>query len=160
MGDSPTAGGQEHAHRKDMHADSLATIFTICRCKADEIEMRRLVAICRADYKKRQITGCIFWTGTFFAYVLEGTTRQLGTTVALMGKSGRQMSPRVVLQDKLLLRRFSGPPLAFVPVSDFDDVVSAAYEGSGDTRAARVLLALLTEEYFGHVADSEASVVA
>lgn len=128
-----------------MHSDSLAKIFAISQCDADEIEMRRLVAIYRADFKKRQVTGCIFWTGSFFAYLLEGTSKQLARTVAQLSTSSRQSSPRVVLQGKVTARQFSRSLLPFVPVADFEDSVSDAY-GSGCTDAARVLVAMLTEE--------------
>jgi len=130
-----------------MHTDSLATIFTISQCTADETERRRLVAISRSNLKKLNVTGCLFWTGRFFGHVLEGTSRQLAKALTAPCNGGRLSSPKVVLQTRIETREFGAAPLAFVPVPDFDEVVSGVYEGVGGSHAARVLVALLIGEY-------------
>lgn len=131
-----------------MRTDSLATIFTISQCTADETERRRLVAISRGNLKKLNVTGCLFWTGQFFVHVLEGTGHQLGRALAAQCSSARQASPKVILQTRLETRQFGAEPLAFVEATVFDTAVGGAYEGSVGTQTARILMALLIGEYF------------
>lgn len=131
-----------------MRTDSLATIFTISQCTADETERRRLIAISRGNLKKLHVTGCLFWTGRFFVHVLEGTGHQLGRALAAQCISGRQASPKVMRQARLETRQFGTAPLAYVEATDFDGAVAGVYEGSAGNQAERILLALLIGEYF------------
>lgn len=131
-----------------MRTDSLATIFTISQCTADETERRRLVAISRGSLKKLQVTGCLFWTGRFFVHVLEGTGQQLGRALAAQCSSGRQACPKVMRQARLETRQFGAEPLAYVEAVDFDSAVAGVYEGNAGNQAERILLALLIGEYF------------
>ena len=136
-----------------MHGDRLSTIFIASRCQAADLELRRLVAITRVNNKKRQITGCLFWTGQYFAQILEGTSVQLSQAVSRLCDGGRQTAPRILFQSQIDARQFDNSHLAFMPAPDFEEAVAEAHAGGGRLHQFQILFALLVQEHHEYASE-------
>jgi len=115
------------------------------------MELRRLIAISRNRNRKRRVSGCIFSTAQYFAYVLEGKTADLSQIIKTLCVDGRQSAPRVLIQCAIEFRRFGDWPLAHLDAREFEESLGNAYRCECSLSALRVLLELLVQEHFEHL---------
>lgn len=134
-----------------MNNDAVSMIFMVSQCRASDIELRRLIAISRNRNRKRRVSGCIFSTTHYFAYVLEGSTAELSRIIKNLCIDGRQAAPRILLQCAIEHRRFGEWPLAHLDARAFESTLSDAYRGRCALATLRVLLELLMQEHFEHL---------
>ena len=139
-----------------MHEERGSRIFIVSQCCASDLELRRLVAISRLKHQKRNISGCLFWTGRYLAHLLEGTSSELGLAVQGMCGDGRQAAPKILFQGQVGVRHFNSSAFAFVPVREFDEAVAEAYDDTASLANRRILLDFLVQEHAEHAFDLEA----
>jgi hypothetical protein len=131
-----------------MNNDAVSTIFMVSQCRASDIELRRLIAISRSRNRKRGVSGCIFSTAHYFAYVLEGKTAELSRIIKTLCLDGRQAAPRILVQCAIEYRRFGEWPLAHLDAQEFESTLADAYRGRYPLATLRILLELLVQDHF------------
>ena len=131
-----------------MQSDHAALVFFISEARAPDLELRRLIAISRHKNRKRGLCGCLFSTPRYFAYIMEGTTKELSALLKTLCVDGRQAAPRILVQTSVEHRHFENWPLAHMPASEFEEALAAAYAGDRNVERTRLLLELLMQEHF------------
>ena len=131
-------------------------VFIVSQCRVSDLELRRLVAITRARNLRRNISGCLFWTGRYLAHMLEGPSTELALTVQGLYGDGRQADPKILFQGRVGVRHFNSSEFGFVSATDFDEAVAEAYDAAGGIANRRILLDFLVQEHAEHAFDTDA----
>ncbi len=86
----------------------LRQLFYLSRAatKLTDVDIRQIVQTSQRNNRRKDITGCLLYSGQHFAQVLEGDAAALDELVARIAKDSRHSGFVVVIDREVSVRRF------------------------------------------------------
>lgn len=103
----------------------LRQLFYVSRAAATltELEVRQILQISQRNNRRKDITGCLLYTGTHFAQVLEGEPALLDELVDRIARDTRHSDFVVAIDHQVGIRRFPDWSMGILYKSDTADRV-------------------------------------
>ena len=86
----------------------LKQLFYVSRAGTgvDDDEVRRILAVSQRNNRRRDVTGCLLFSGRHFAQVLEGVGGEVDALQAVIGRDPRHLQMRQVFERPAQMRRY------------------------------------------------------
>lgn len=122
-----------------MHAADLSSVFYVSRARANSAQVEGIVGHSRRNNLARGMTGGMFYTGNYFAQVLEGPAETVVRTLAAIRADDRHEGMRILAEGPQAVRRFAVWTMGFVVLPFADQIILPLMAGPIDADAARNL---------------------
>ena len=121
----------------------------------DASDVAQIAALSRRDNYRRDVTGCLLYTGSAFAQVLEGRPDDVEALALKLRRDPRHFDFRVVRDTTVQLRAYSNWSMGCVLRPDLADEVQAILDDDTGTRSPtdvdRLLAEMRTDTVFGEL---------
>ena len=109
----------------------LKQVFYLSRAVSNmsEAQVRQIQNISQRNNRKKDITGCLLFTGAHFAQVLEGESSAVDQLVERISRDIRHANVLVVIDRSISIRRYPGWSMGFLVRLDMTDRVESLLSG-------------------------------
>ena len=124
----------------------LRQLFYLSRAAATitQPEIRKILLVAQRNNRKRDITGCLLYSGKHFAQVLEGDPAAIAEVLARIDKDARHNSVVVVIDHEVSTRRFPDWSMGILYKLDIANRLEALLQ-SNDSLSKDLALELMDE---------------
>ena len=88
-------------------------------------EVSQILSISQRNNRRKDITGCLLYSGRHFAQVLEGNPDLLNDTLARIAKDGRHCDVKIVMDRMVVSRAFPNWSMGILYKLDVDDGIES-----------------------------------
>lgn len=131
----------------------LRQVFYISRIAEgiDERAIRNILALSRRSNRMLDVTGCLSFTGGFFAQVLEGREEAIAELLPRIAVDHRHLDFRMVLDRRVTLREYPLWSMAYLASEALGDDIALLFASSEPTprKAAQVMGRLKPDTVMG-----------
>lgn len=106
---------------------SLVQLFYVSRARVtvDNEAVKAILAASRRNNYRDDITGCLLFSGRFFAQVLEGRADVTERKLELIGLDSRHTDFRLLLERQVLVRAYPDWTMGYLHDQDLEDELEA-----------------------------------
>jgi Sensors of blue-light using FAD len=95
-----------------------------------DVEVRRILFASRRNNRRRDITGCLLFSGRHFVQVLEGEREVLSDLIAHIGADPRHDNVQVVVDQEVRIRRYPNWSMGILYKLEVADRIEAILAGA------------------------------
>ena len=102
---------------------SLVQLFYVSRAASpyDEETVKAVLAISRRNNRRDDVTGCLLFSGRYFAQVLEGSSEVTTGRLDQISTDPRHVDVRLLVERPILLREYGDWSMGYLHDLDFED---------------------------------------
>lgn len=125
---------------------ALLRVFYVSRTVGDADQLvRRLLAVCQMNNRRRDVTGMLAFSGAHFAQVLEGHEEDVRALLASIARDKRHTGMQTILEETTATRQFEGWSMGYVEGFGAADQLEAFLTGQARADAREFFLRLFAD---------------
>jgi hypothetical protein len=119
----------------------------------DSVVIQHVLQVARRNNRQLDITGCLLYSGRYFAQVLEGRKEQVQPLARRIASDPRHRNVRVLLENHRIDRQYGGWSMAYLHDSELEDRLEGLLlEGGEPTAIADVICRMKPDTVMGALA--------
>ncbi|MEO8524006.1 MAG: BLUF domain-containing protein [Caldimonas sp.] len=106
---------------------SLQQVFYVSRAvtRYDTDSVQTILGQSRRNNQRQDVTGCLLFSGCYFAQVLEGRQEAVEASLERIGSDPRHVDVRVLVRRPIVLRAYSAWSMGYLHDLDLEDELAA-----------------------------------
>lgn len=119
----------------------------------DSVVIQHVLQVARRNNRQLDITGCLLYSGRYFAQVLEGRKEQVQPLARRIASDPRHRNVRILLENHRIDRQYGGWSMGYLHDSELEDILEGLLlEGGEPTAIADIIDRMKPDTVMGALA--------